>query len=264
MGKKLSKAPVYYTVTQVQFNHILNLNTYLPDLQAQMREIGFIDFNPQIYQNLVLPFVQSEGGQAPAPSIASQVRYLFGDMDARTQFILETNSLTLQSTAYETFESFLRTFQRGIEIVGTMLPLAFVERIGLRYLDAIFPVKEGDRLADYLVREVQGLTGMIQGTLGHSASETHALTPSGQLMSRVIIRDGRIGYPDNFSIQPLQPDLRFTQFEGRHAILDTDAFHLHREPFNVGNICSRMDALHEIIRQSFYATVTSHALAAWT
>jgi len=264
MGKKLSKAPVYYTVTQVQFNPILNLNAFLPVLQAQMREIGFPDFNSQIYQNLIFPFFQAEGGQAPAPSIASQVRYLFGDMDARTQFVLENNALSLQSTAYDTFESFRQLLQRGIQIVDATIHLAFVERIGLRYLDAVFPVKEGDRLAAYLVPEVQGLSGKVEGTLSHSASETHTQTPSGQLVSRVIIRDGRIGFPDNFSIHPPQPDLRFTQFEGRHAILDTDAFYMHREPFSASTICSRMDALHEIIRGSFYATVTPHALDAWT
>ena len=37
MGKKLANAPVYYTVAQVQFNPILNLDSFLPAIQAKMR-----------------------------------------------------------------------------------------------------------------------------------------------------------------------------------------------------------------------------------
>jgi uncharacterized protein (TIGR04255 family) len=263
MGKKLSKAPVYYTVTQVQFNHRLDLDAFLPDLQPRMTEIGFPDFQPQIYQNLILPLATGDGGQAPPPSIGSRLRYVFGDMRARTHFVLETNSLTLQSTSYETFEIFLETFMRGLALIQNALHLAFFDRIGLRYLDGVFPLVPGDDLTAFLVPEVQGLSGKAQGALDHSITETVSRTSNGQVISRVLIRDGRLGFPVDFAISPPQLDPRFSHFEGRHAILDTDAFSVSREPFDLDAIRTKLISLHAIVRDSFYATVTPHALATW-
>lgn len=263
MGKKLTKAPVYYTVTQVQFNPVLNLGGFLPAIQDRMREANYPDYKPQMYQSLVLPFMVSGGGQAPSPSFTPQMRYLFGDIAGRTHFVLETNSLTLHSTAYDTFESFLDTFLRGLEIIQDSLRLAFVERIGLRYLDAVYPINERDALSAYLFPEVQGLSGKVPGNLTHSISETISQATSGQLVSRVIIRNGKIGFPENFTIQPPQIDLRFSQYEGLHAILDTDAFYMNREGFDIAQIQSREKSLHNLIREAFFSIVTPYALGKW-
>ena len=44
MGKKLTNAPVYYTVAQVQFNPVLDLDGYIPAIQSKMREAHFPGF----------------------------------------------------------------------------------------------------------------------------------------------------------------------------------------------------------------------------
>src|SRR5687767_9451958 len=115
MGTKLSKAPVYYTVAQVQFNPILDLDSFLPGIQAQMREMNFPDFKQEVVQRLVLPIGVSDAAQPPAPALSRQTRYSFGDIDGRTSFLLDTNSLSFQTTAYDTFETFSRTFVTGLE-----------------------------------------------------------------------------------------------------------------------------------------------------
>ncbi|MDA8095795.1 MAG: TIGR04255 family protein [Betaproteobacteria bacterium] len=263
MGKKLNNAPVYYTVAQVQFNPILNLEGYIPAIQAKMREARFPDFRQEVFQRLVLPFSGMEPGQMAAPTVTPQSRYLFGSIEGRSLFLLETNALSFQTTDYDTFETFAATFVTGLDILHGALRLEFVERIGLRYLDAIQPSNESETLRDFLVQEVLGLGLRDEAQLQHSVSETVTATPAGQLISRVLIRHGRIGLPAELSGLAPTIDPRFTQREGLHAIVDTDAFVMHREIFDIAKVGARLSALHDEIDKSFKATVTDQALASW-
>ena len=264
MGKKLTNAPVYYTVAQVQFNPVLDLDGYIPAIQSKMREAHFPDYKKEVVQRLVLPFVGGTGqGQMAAPTVTLQPRYLFGDIDGRSLFLLETNALSFQTTSYDTFETFFETFLKGLGILHDALRLDFVERIGLRYLDAVQPSKDDETLREFLVPEVLGLALRGEGQLQHSISETIVLTAAGQLVSRVLIRHGHVGLP--MELGGLAPiiDPRFTQRESLHAIVDTDASIGHREVFELSKVRARLTALHDEIVKSFNATVTDHARASW-
>ncbi|WP_459199279.1 TIGR04255 family protein [Ralstonia pseudosolanacearum] len=263
MGKKLNNAPVYYTVAQVQFNPVLNLDGYIPAIQAKMREAHFPDFKHELIQRLVLPFGGMEPGQMAPPAVTPQSRYLFGDIAGSTQFLLETNALSFQTTNYHTFETFSESLLKGLGILDDALHLDFVERIGLRYLDAVQPSKEGESLKDFLVPEVLGLSLRGEGQLQHSISETVVATQAGQLVSRVFIRHGHIGLPTELSTLAPSINPRLTQREGLHAIIDTDSSISHREVFELAKVGARLTALHEEIGKSFRAMVTDHALASW-
>lgn len=263
MGKKLSSAPVYYTVAQVQFNHVLELDSFVPAIQSKMREAQFPDFKKEVFQRLDFPVLGTQQGQMVPPTLTSQSRYLFGDIAGSTAFLLETNALTLQTTAYDTFETFSKMFLNGLDTVHSALKLSFFERIGLRYLDAVQPLKEGETLRDFLVPEVLGLALRGQGQLQISVSETTAMTNAGQLIARVVVRNGQIALPMELSGIAMPIDARFTQREGLHAIVDTDASIAHREAFELQKVEARLTALHDEIDISFKGTVTDHARASW-
>ena len=264
MGKKLTNAPVYYTVAQVQFNPVLDLDGYIPAIQSKMREAHSPDYKKEVVQRLVLPFGAAEQGQiSAAPTVTPQVRYLFGDIAGRSIFLLDTNALSFQTTSYETFETFSESFLKGLGILHDALRLDFVERVGLRYLDAVQPLKDGETLRDFLVPEVLGLALRGQGELQHSVSETVALTPAWQLVSRVVIRHGRVGLPTELGGLAPTIEPRFTQREGLHAIVDTDASLGVREVFELSKVGARLTALHDEIVTSFNATVTDHARSSW-
>lgn len=263
MGTKLNNAPVYYTVAQVQFNPVLDLDGYVPAIQSKMREAHFPDYKKEVFQQLVLPFGGAEQGQMAAPTVTPQTRYLFGDIDGRSLFLLETNALSFQTTRYDTFETFSGALLKGLSVLHDALRLDFVERIGLRYLDAVQPSKDGETLRDFLVPEVLGHSLRGQGELQHSISETGVLTASGQLVSRVLIRDDYVGLP--MELGGLSPtiDPRFIQRKSLHAIVDTDASIAHREAFDLVKVGGRLTALHDDIVKYFNATVTDHARASW-
>ena len=262
MGQKMTNAPVYFTVAQVRFNPVLNLESYLSAIQDRMRAAHFPDFKREVFQQLVVSFSGGEAGKPPAPSFQPGARCLFGDIEGTTSFVLENNALALQTTAYETFETFSKMLLHGLSIVHEAIKLDFTERVGLRYLDAVLP-KAGESLADYLTPEVLGLSQKLPGQLSHSFSETVTINTTGKLVSRVIIQEGHVGLPPEMLALAPKLEPRFTQPKGRHAIIDTDAFREQREAFKLDGLEAVLDMLHAEILKSFEATVTPHAFKTW-
>ena len=263
MGKRMSNAPVYFTVVQVRFNPVLNMEGYLATIQGKMREAHFPDFKRAVIQQLIVPFASSgDARQVPTPSFVPQARCVFGNIDGTSEFVLENNALALQTTAYDTFEVFSSMLLNGLGIVHDVVRLDFTERIGLRYLDAVLP-KTGESLNDYLTSEVLGISNKLMGNMLQSISETITMSTLGQMVSRVIIRDGHIGLPPELVSLAPPIDKRFTQQERRHSIIDTDAFVEKREAFSLDKLAVTLQSLHEEILRSFRATVTPYALKAW-
>lgn len=263
MGTKLTNAPVFYTVVQVQFNPVLDMDGYIPAIQAEMRRAQFPDYRKEVLQQLVIPYPGSGQGQANLPLVAPGFRYVFGDLEGRSLFLLETNALSFQTTKYDTFKSFSEDFLLGLRVLHSALRLDFVDRIGLRYLDAVLPRTPGETLRDFLVPEVLGLSFRNAGELQHSMSETVFATTAGHLVSRVLIRKGRVGLPLELAGFAPTIEARFTQSEGLHAILDTDASLTCREVFDLAEVQERLLALHDELSKAFNATVTDHARASW-
>lgn len=197
------------------------------------------------------------------PVVTPNSRYIFGNINGTSHFLLEKNSLSFQTTEYGTFDVFLNDFVSGINIIHEIINLDFIERVGLRYLDAVQPIQGKDRLQDYLVTEVLGLSKHGIGKFVQSVSETISDCESGQLISRVIMRHGFIGLPEELSA--LTPTIanRFLQYNGEHAILDNDAFLIKRDVFSVEQLRTTLSSLHTEISKSFKATITEHAKDAW-
>jgi uncharacterized protein (TIGR04255 family) len=229
------------------------MGSYLNTIQPAFRLLGFPDFKPQAFQSLVFPFNAAGGGSAIPPAIASQSRY---------SFVLETNSLAFQTTKYDIFKTFSEKFLDGLKIIHLAIELSFVERIGIRYLDAIQPIKN-DALASYLTCEVLGLSDKLSGIVAHSESVTVMNDEVGQLLSRVIITSGKVGFPMDIAATAPKINSRFLEAEGRHAILDTDSSYAQRFAFDIEEVKTRLTAMKSKITQSFDATVTPHAKKVW-
>jgi uncharacterized protein (TIGR04255 family) len=257
---KLNRAPVYFTVAQIQFNPILDLDNYLKIIQPAFRDLGFPDFKHEAVQRVI--FTAVEGGNPAPPSIASQSRYSFGNINGTESFVLENNSLGFQTTSYDVFPTFSATLLKGLNILHSAIVLSFVERIGIRYLDAVQP-NNNETLSDYLVSEVLGLSEKLNGTAVHSESVTVMNNDAGQMVSRVIITSGKVGFPIEIGATAPKINPRFTATDGLHAILDTDSSYTQRFAFSIEEVTKRLKELKIKITQSFNATVTTHAKKIW-
>ncbi len=255
MGEKMYNAPVFFTLAQIRFNHFSKLSEAIPDIQELLRLAHFPDFRPENVQ-----VVAFHGG---ATNVSQQARYVFGNIDGTANFVLDNGSLTFQTTDYETYSEFSEMVELGITTLNSSVPngLDYVSRLGIRYFDAVQPA-DGATLSQYLITEVLGLSDKVS-QLVHSFSETRSSSEHGSLLTRVIIRDGKLGLPAE--IAPLAPKVneKFDLHTGRHAVIDSDAFNEKRQPFDAGRIMANLSGLHDDINNSFKQLVTEHALERW-
>jgi uncharacterized protein (TIGR04255 family) len=259
MGTPLKNPPVYLTLAQVRFNPILKLGDFLPGIQETFRQAGYPDFERQ---NIVSIQITAQDGQPPTPIPVQLERFQFGNSEKTHTFILDGQSLTLQSTDYGHFEAFSECFLGGLNIVNDAVKLAFTERIGLRYLDRVMP-KAGETIEQYLVDQVQGMNSRLGGSPIYAFAEAMNEVGAIKLLSRVAIQQGPLAFPPDIQPGNMRISERFTSFIGKSAILDNDGFVESREAFSIKAVAEHLDAIHTVIGNAFETTATPFAFTSW-
>jgi len=265
MGEKMKNAPVYFTIAQVRHNPVLRLGAYGDEIQDRMRKIGYPDFKRGVAMAFSLMSQVGEDQQVQPPVVERVDRLMFFNSENTQGFIVEQNAISFHTTEYEVFDTFADEFMKGVGIVHECVTLAHIERIGLRYLDAIVPPNGEDGLPDYLAAGVLGLSSILPKEIqvSQSFTETHFRTSECAVLARTIIQAGPLGFP--MDIQPIGVKIaeRFQKINGVHAIVDTDASIEGRHALNLDAIRSQLKTLRGGIDVAFKAIVTQSALDAW-
>jgi uncharacterized protein (TIGR04255 family) len=263
MARKMTHAPVYFAIIQARFNPILALDSYAPQIQEHLRKDGFPDVERGALAKLSLNLATPTDGTPPQVPIVQTARYMFFNIERTAAFILDQGALSFQTTEYDVFDTFLGQFRHGLLFVHDAVNLSFTDRIGFRYLDAVFP-KADESLGDYLNASVLGLGERFQETIIHSFSETRLQSSSNiNVVARVITQNGGVGFPPDLLPNPLRVADRFQILQGRHAVLDTDGFLERREAFSIDRISDHLRLIYDEIAKTFRATVTPYAIKAW-
>lgn len=256
---KMSLAPVFYTLAQVQFNPIAQMSDYVAHLQERLRRSGFPDFQAENQFELTIRRLDES-----QPDVQPQhhVRWSFMNAQRTEGYLLLSNALVFHTTTYDTFSDFLRKTISGLKLVHEIVELAYVERVGLRYLDAIVPM-DNDILQQYLNPSLLGFSTNLDGRLNHSFTETVTVIEDGNLVARAVITDGALALsPDLITLQ-LELQVRFKEINGRNAVLDTDYFVVKRTSFDLKEIEDQLLKAHDIITNAFKVSVTDYAREKW-
>lgn len=264
MGIPLKDPPVFLTLAQVKFNPVLNLAEYLPIIQDHFRNKGYPDFQSHKGFAIRLQAGQEGAQELNVPESVPMNRFQFGNAQKTHLFILDSTGLTLQSTKYGNFENFSECFLQGLSIVHEAVNLIYVERIGLRYLDRIMPIK-GKHLNDYLIEAVKGPQSKLGGAPVYSYVESMNTVRNIRLISRVAIQSGPLSLPPDLQIGGMMIEEKFLSHNGEHATLDNDGFIEERHQFvNNEAIHAKLDEIHDVINKAFKETVTDEALKIWS
>jgi uncharacterized protein (TIGR04255 family) len=259
MSEKMSKAPVYLVLAQVQFNSVLALDKYISSIQESFRKLGYPDFRT----NLMQTFNLNVGPQSQVVPVAPLAQYVFSDIEKTRAFVLLHNSLTYNVTEYDVFGTFSAELLNGLEVIQSAVGgLSYTERIGVRYLDAIFPTAS-ETLSLYLTPSVMGLVEKIGGTLTHSFFETATRLDQVNVVSRVIVQPGSVGLPADLQPFPVEIPDRFKTLNGLHASLDNDGSTQVRAKFDSARLKKELLSIHDEINKVFKSTVTPYALERW-
>jgi uncharacterized protein (TIGR04255 family) len=259
VAPKMSLAPVFYTLAQVQFNPIAQMPEYVAKLQEHLRRNGFPDFRTENQFELTIRRLDEV---EPDVKPTQHVRWSFTNTQRTEGYLLLSNALVFHTTTYDTFADFLNKTLFGLKLVHENVDLAYVERIGLRYLDAVTPM-DNDALQEYLNPSLLGFSANLEGRLSHSFTETVTAIEDGNLVARAVITDGALALsPDLLPLQlELQP--RFAEINGRNAALDTDYFVAKRNSFNLIEVENQLQKAHDVITNAFNIAVTDYAREKW-
>ena len=156
MGIKMTNAPIFYTLAQIRFSPVLDMAEYIPQIHKELRR----DF-PEIRSEQLMQFKMNVGGESKDP-ITSQTaqRWSIENFEKNAGYTLLADSLTYQTTEYETSEVFADALIRGLELLDAAVELGYVNSVGWRTLDAIVPEPE-QSLSLYLNRQVLGFSGLF-------------------------------------------------------------------------------------------------------
>lgn len=263
MGKKLSNAPVYFALVQVRHNPVTRLNAYAQDIQDEMRKAGY----PDQRESIAISFAFTPSGLADQQPIPEQnKRWIFFNADNTKGFIVEPTAITFHTTNYDTSETFFADFLKGVSIVHKHVGLDYIDRIGLRYLDAVVPPNGLGQLNEFLTPTVLGLIETNNNIkVSQSISETHFSTSDCNVLARTIILNnkGPIGFPMDIQLNGVVLAEKFRAINSEHAILDTDASIESRKQFDMELLSGELKKLKSGTRKAFDLLVTKDALRFW-
>ena len=263
-NKKMENAPIYYALSQAQFNPINAMAKYIDEIQDLLRLKGYTLFGTQ--KNAQLKFDIS----AKTPSTVEVVELLtwsFTKPDRSAGFILSSSFLTYHTTNYDTRNEFLPPLLVGLKAVHEVVQIEHLSRLGLRYLNAVLP-SEGENVDEYLV---DGVRGMHFGAKQRYAlcesvfdTDTEPLLSQGTLVNRVHRVSKPLGYPPDIAPNDLIPLEHFKiDQEIPHAVIDTDHFIEGFMPLDFNKIEHQLVSLHASVKQAFEATTTDRARTIW-
>jgi uncharacterized protein (TIGR04255 family) len=264
MGKKMKSAPVYFTIAQVKYNRILKRDSYIPDIQDLMRKAGYPDIKRGQAISISISQPTPEADPQP-PNIEKTERLFCFNIEGTKGFIVEENLLSFYVTDYDIFDTFLKDFMTGMEIVHSVLNLDLCERIGLRYLNAVVPPKGQEGLAEYLSAGVLGISNTLPDEVDvlYSTSETRMQIKSSTVLVKTIIRNGALGFPQELQPIGVKVAEKFKSICGVHASVDVDSFAEDKKIFDLKDIMQQFHALKQGNETAFKSTVTSYAINEW-
>jgi uncharacterized protein (TIGR04255 family) len=261
----MTHAPVYFALAQVRFNPVLAMDRYLVDFQDWMRKQGFPEFQSRSQATFNLSLMATPQEASPVPPTGRQNRHYFTDMNGTTGFILDSNSLAIQTTEYTDFEDFSAKFLAALAMTHEKVALSYFERVGSRYLDLVRPVP-GEHVSSYLRESFLGMVGKATGDLEYSFSETRHKKDSTVLLTRVVVQpmiDAPAPFPPDLTPVTLKIADKFINVGGLNATIDTDCWYEQRTPFSIEAVSTKLAAIKKEIAVSFKSTVTPHALKVW-
>jgi uncharacterized protein (TIGR04255 family) len=218
---RLTKNPIALVLCQIRFSGIMAMETtYLPDIQARLRGIGF-----KVNASNPVPQIQfMMTPQGPQPQATKH--YEFQNLERTESVVICPDFVTYQATKYVCFPDFLARLMEVIDQVRAVTNGLTVERLGLRYIDAIVP-----RAGETWHRYVQpGLCGIASNAFkAQSEEQVHQIIAEtaigGTMIIRVLSNTKGIPMPPDMTATKLALSINGTVIPGLGAAtIDVDHF----------------------------------------
>jgi uncharacterized protein (TIGR04255 family) len=254
---KLANSPLSLVLCQVRFSPLMAMADYIPKVQDQLRLGGYP-------VNASAPVRELQLGPGGATA-RDRVHWEFMAKDRRSSVVVTEGFVVLQTTAYDDFETFIDQLKTVVSTLNTVVGGLLVQRIGLRYVDAIIPAK-GETWHDYVQPCLHGFESALfreDGVL--RLHQTVAQTAVGTMLVRLHQnREGSVLPPD-LGTGALHAPKGSAKPGELTTLLDIDHFHVCDDEYDQ----LHFEALAWKLKEASYEVfadnvVTRHALEVWS
>lgn len=190
----LSKQPLVLVLGQVRFSPVRKMGDYIPAIQEEFRRHGFPIERAGKVQQLTI--------SAAGVHAVEQERWEYRTKDEQWSVTVLQDSVVLQTTAYQKFESFAERLERALCTVLAKTEqdqFGLIQRVGLRYIDLVRP-REGEDYRRYLRPGFHGVADEVFRPGSHrlhveSVGRTVVGDVEGSMIVRVVQNDQGFDLP---------------------------------------------------------------------
>lgn len=252
----LSKSPLVFTLARIQFDPVLAVEKYVPDIQEELRKNGF----QKLRESMVAGKIEKKDNNTLVVNHSKQ--WEFHNQENNSSILLDHEGLGIQTTNYSTYDKFSELINLALEHVADRLEIGDILRCGLRYVDAVDHPE--DQSPDLWVSA--NLLGFpdIEGfrrRVSHTMTELDGSDDSLLRVRCSWIKQGIVLPPDllpcglTFQKNPI----RQTPF----ALIDLDHGSTKVFPYDLKKTMNQLSLLHDSLDQAFRESVTPQALKTW-
>ncbi|MGH1606235.1 TIGR04255 family protein [Yersinia proxima] len=264
-NERMANAPIYYALVQVKFTPIAAMKKYVADIQDALRVEGFPLF--ETHETTELRFEFKNSNEPPNPSFEPVTQWLMINPEKTAGFVLGNDFINFHTTNYITHEPFISSLMQGLNKVIEYAKPSFINRLGLRYLDAVMP-HANETVEQYLVNELHGVDFGLQPIQSIQeavfSTSVEPLIQSGVMVTRIHKMNSQLGFPPDMLPNGLIPLPQFTNTEQRwHAIIDMDHYVEGYMPIEPHMIEKQLLSLHGKVKESFHKMVSDFAIDKW-
>lgn len=255
-----ANAPVYLMLVDLRFSPVQAMARYVDEIQEGFRQTGFPEFKRGDITSIF--FGEKDGED---PKIQRDDRWVFADTNNASQFVLTTSSLVFQTTDYLDHTHLFSQSRIGVEILQQTVKPASLHRVGMRYLDAVWP-GSGRDLSDYLNPALLGVD-LGRPTVSSFTESSYSIGSAPQdstLILKVFKADSNLRLPPDLGALELTLADRFNFPEPQwHGVLDIDHFTEKIQKFDVKVVSQSLGNLHSEVSSTFHACTTEFAREQW-
>lgn len=147
MGSVLSKPPVFHTLVQINIKEIPDFKDVIDLIHKEFYKSGFIDKKSEEIEELEFTVHVAQ------PKVKKMTSWHFINFEQDAGFVVNPNFIVFHTTNYLGFEKFKEALLLGMGIFNKHLEMIVIERIGLRFLNAVI-IQDGEQVDNYLVKDL--------------------------------------------------------------------------------------------------------------
>jgi len=268
MGNVLTKPPVFHTLVQLNINENPKFKEAIDLIHKEFYELGFIEKRLEEIEELEFTTHVKE------PRVKKMTSWHFINFEQDAGFVLNPNFIIFHTTNYTNFNNFFEILVSGMNIINKYLDALIIERLGLRYLDAVI-LGAGENIHTHLSKDflsVNDRFGLdLKGfKIQHAMSEKILINEEMKenCISRVVsaVLDGN----DPLMPQELVPLIRhlkikeqFKNIKGLMTLIDLDSanIELRLKAKEIDELNQKLSSLHDNISTVFYNIINVEAFS---